>query len=128
MRRAVSSAYYALFHALCYVCADQLVGWSKGRVLEPLYRSLDHSTARTRLKSPAAKAIAPQLERIGIEFAILQEQRYFADYGPPAALLSRGFALTLIGQAREAIALLESLDAEARLNLAVLLIARQRAV
>jgi hypothetical protein len=29
LRRAIATAYYGLFHALAFLCADTLVGWSK---------------------------------------------------------------------------------------------------
>ena len=126
MRRGVSTAYYALFHALCATCSDELVGWSKTRTLPPIYRSLDHGVALKRLRSREAKLIDDRIERIGALFASLQEQRHAADYAPPSALFSRMQTLALIDEARDAIVLIESLDAKARLELAVLLIARQR--
>ncbi|MDV2985060.1 UNVERIFIED_CONTAM: hypothetical protein Q9R58_12130 [Methylobacteriaceae bacterium AG10] len=127
MRRGVSSAYYALFHALCTLSADELVGWSKMRSLPPIYRSLDHGVVLKKLRSQEARLIDPSLETVGALFQNLQEKRHAADYAPPSALFSRTEALALIDEARDAIALIEGLDSKARLHLAILLLARQRA-
>lgn len=127
MRRAVSSASYAVFHALCFVCADALVGGSRTDVLPPIYRSLDHAVARRRLRSDEARAIDPCVERIGTLFATLQEQRHAADYAPPGSLFSATQTRDLVDDARNAVDLIQALDARARLQLAILLVARQRA-
>lgn len=126
MRRAVSTAYYAVFHALAYICADRLVGWSRTTVLPPIYRSLDHGAVRNRLNGNDARRIDQTLPRIGGLFIQLQEERHRADYSPPAPLFNQTQTLGLIGDARDAIALIEGLDAKARLELAVLLVSRQR--
>ncbi|MEH3145538.1 MAG: hypothetical protein PGN34_09335 [Methylobacterium frigidaeris] len=127
LRRAVSSAYYAVFHAVCAVCADELVGRSKVALSEPIYRSIDHGLARKRLNGPAVRPIDPSLPRVGVIFAELQEQRHAADYSPPQPLFSRTRALALIDQAREAVRLIEALETGQRQQLAILLIGRQRA-
>lgn len=127
IRRGVSSAYYALFHALCTLCAAELVGWSKTGSLPPIYRSLDHGLVSKKLKSREARLIDPAIETIGALFQNLQEKRHAADYAPPSALFSRTEALALIDEARDAITLIEGLDAKARLDLAILLLARPRA-
>lgn len=126
MRRAVSSSYYAVFHALSYVCADRLVGWSQTDILPPIYRSLDHAPVRNKLNGRDALQIDPALPRIGALFAKLQEERHKADYSPPSALFNRTKCLTLIADARDAIALIEGLETKARLQLAILLVTRQR--
>ncbi|WP_375455556.1 hypothetical protein [uncultured Methylobacterium sp.] len=128
-RRAVSGAYYAVFHALCAVCADEMVGWSKTGTHDPIYRTVDHRTARNRLLSPRAAAIKMDLKRVGLLFAHLQDQRHAADYSPPSPLFSQRQVDSLIDQAREAIALIEALSQkDERLRLAILLIAHDRAL
>lgn len=84
MRRAISGAYYSVFHALCFICASELIGWSQpNEVLEPIYRLLDHGTAKKRLSSRDAAAIGPSLSDIGNNFLSLQEARNAADYSHP---------------------------------------------
>ena len=126
MRRAVSGAYYAVFHALCAACSDELVGWSRTALILPIYRSLDHGTVSRKLRSREAARIDGRIEQLGLLFASLQEQRHTADYAPPAAIFSVTQTCLLIDDARNAIALIEDLEAKARLELAILLIARQR--
>jgi hypothetical protein len=131
-RRAVSSAYYALFHALCYVCADGLVGWRRSDQLEPIYRSVDHRTARATLNSRAVRGIDPALESFGITFALLQDLRHEADYSPPGHR-SRSVQpfmqkemLGLVKSARASAEIIGRLDSDRRRRLAILLLAKSR--
>lgn len=54
LRRAVSSAYYALFHCLSRECADLLIGGSGSDRSEAawrqVYRALEHGPAKTKCK------------------------------------------------------------------------------
>lgn len=126
MRRGVSSAYYAVFHALCFVCASSLVGWGRTDTLVPIYRSLEHGLAKNRLRSIEAKEIGSHVLAIGTSFAQLQEARHAADYNPPGLPVRTDETLNLIARAREIVTLIENLDANDRLRVAILLIARQR--
>ena len=124
----VSTAYYAVFHALCAICADELVGWGT-TVHEPIYRSLDHGIALDRLRSADALQISGSLKKIGLLFKNLQEWRHKADYSPPQALLSQRQAQALLEEAREAIKLIEALSPrDERRRLAILLIAKPRRI
>lgn len=126
-RRAVSTAYYALFHAICHICASSLIGRERRDLEEALYRSIEHGAARKALTSRDARAISPALDQIGNDFAVLQRERHAADYRPPrAGDTLNDEALTLLAMAEESIFLLEQLDEDARLALAVLLISRPR--
>lgn len=127
MRRAVSSAYYAVFHALCFVCASQLVGWNKANdLLEPVYRMLDHGSVKNRLIGKEAAAMTPAILEIGARFKNLQEARHEADYRTPALEVSHDRTLLQIAEAREVIDLIEALPSEDRLKLAILLITKAR--
>jgi hypothetical protein len=49
LRRAVSTAYYAVFHALARQCADRFVGTGHNRsrpAWQQVYRALDHGFAK----------------------------------------------------------------------------------
>ena len=126
MRRAVSSAYYAAFHALCFVCASELVGWGRTDLIEPVYRILDHGTAKNRLTGKEAAAMPPEILEIGTRFKDLQEARHEADYRPPSLTVRRDETLSHIAEARRIVDLIESLDTEHRLKLAILLITKAR--
>ena len=85
LKRAVSSAYYAMFHALCHSNADAIVG----RRSDPIgrlawtrtYRALDHRQAKNRL-TQARRDLRPQARNFAERFGYMQEQRHAADYNP----------------------------------------------
>lgn len=128
LKRAISSAYYALFHALAFLCADQLVGWGRPwNAFTPIYRSLDHGTAKKLLeKNRAERAFGPEVADIGKTFAFLQEWRPTADYDPGPWELGRTETLQFIDMARQAVQALRALPSETKLLLAVHLVARPR--
>ncbi|MFE1600849.1 hypothetical protein [Methylobacterium sp. ID0610] len=97
LRRAVSTAYDAVLHALCCVCADALVGWSRRDTMGAIDRSRDHGPSKSRLASAEAKALlGPQAFDVGAN------------------------------QARQTITIIEALDRTQRMKLAVPLIAKPR--
>jgi hypothetical protein len=127
MRRAVSSAYYAVFHGICFVCTRTLGLWRRDPSLtEPIYRLLDHGQIRKRLNGREAAEIGPVIVEIGTDFAELQALRHLADYSPPSLDLQRSEALSAVARARKTIADLESLDDDQCRRLAVLLITKAR--
>ncbi|TXN68843.1 hypothetical protein [Methylobacterium sp. WL6] len=127
LARAVSTAYYALFHALAEFCGRELVGaWTPWAPFRQVYRSLDHGQARKVFESFRTNADASDgLKRIGESFRVLQKLRHDADYDPGFRTARREVE-DLIDQAREAIALLEQLGTVERKFLAVRLIGRTR--
>ncbi len=64
LKRAVSTAYYAMFHAMCRNCADCLIGKTKALRSEPAwrqaYRAVEHSHAKNQCKNKAILAKFPQ--------------------------------------------------------------------
>ena len=136
LRRAVSTAYYAVFQALCATCADRLVGWKKRwELFAPVFRSLEHqTTARTLRDSSFTTTL--ELRRLGLAFSELQAAREWADYNPEPrpsyrvrtndSAYTREEALTLIDLADEAIRIIDRLDRDARLKLATRLVLRSR--
>jgi hypothetical protein len=126
LRRAISTAYYALFHALAYLCANQLVGWSKQwEVVTPIYRTLDHGRAKDAFKRISGQH-GPDVAIIGQTFILLQERRHTADYDPSPFPFGRSETLDLIEQARQAMARISLLTDDERLFVATQLIARTR--
>lgn len=129
MRRAVSSAYYAVFHALCRLCADTIIGgihyktpaW--GRV----YRGVSHTGAKAILTSSKELAGFPaEVADFGVAFVLLQKEREQADYN--AAPFEKYFADTesLVGQAANAIVILNKLEDSHRRALAAALLVKAR--
>lgn len=99
LRRSISAAYYALFHAFLGAAADDLVGASnrarKSTAYKLVYRAFEHSNMRN-LCFDAAKPTLPRklADQIGGEhfpeaiqvparaFVELQGRRHLADYDP----------------------------------------------
>ena len=113
LRRAVSTAYYALFHALCRNCADAFIGTAGANRSEPAwrqaYRSVDHGRAKDRFGNRNIMGKFPaDIQDFGNAFVKAQAQRRAADYDPAyralkAAVLSDiASAEAVIGSLRSA--------------------------
>ena len=87
LRRAESTAYYAMFHCLARVCADRLAT-SRGaplrfRTRQNVYRALLHNRARQRCRDERLLAAYPAVIReFARGFVRLQTRRQSADYDP----------------------------------------------
>jgi hypothetical protein len=126
LRRAISTAYYGLFHALAYLCANELVGWTKQwEVFTPIYRTLAQGRAKDAFKRMTGQH-GPHIGIIGQTFILLQDRRHTADYDPSPFPFGRSETLDLIEQARQAIARILMLTDYERLLVATQLIARTR--
>lgn len=132
IRRAISTAYYAVFHRLCELCADALVGKSHSPdAYTSIYRSLDHGSVLQTLKQ--AKARGDVAARIIDDFAELQDARHWADYDPrprrdgdSLKTFPAEKATELVKQASAAIAALNGLDDATKLALAAQLVGKAR--
>ena len=86
LRRAVSTAYYAMFNALCWSNADALVGQastgSNADIWVEVYRSLQHREAKNRLASYTHLRQNPAIQHFASVFGNIQSQREDADYNP----------------------------------------------
>lgn len=87
LRRAVSSAYYALFHWLARDCADLLIGDSASdrseAAWQQVYRALEHGSARTKCRNRKMMGKFPKIiEDFANAFVELQVKRHSADYDP----------------------------------------------
>jgi len=87
LRRAVSSAYYSVFHLLIF---EATLNWNNASFRATLGRAFDHGPmkqASSRVANPKVSPYAgedPQmvdgLRFVALTFAQLQEDRHFADY------------------------------------------------
>ena len=126
-RRAVSTAYYAVFHALSFVCADTLSGPDRDpEIVELLYRALDHAELDRALKGPDLVRLVPSSIGLAEAFKTLQQRRYQADYAGPDLEIGAAEAIDLISIGRRAVTFLENSDTLQRRRLAVLLAATAR--
>ena len=128
LKRAISTAYYALFHAIARNGADLLVGVDPERAetaWRQTYRALDHGSAKNACAGLRALSFPPALIRCGEAFVALQEARHQADYDPDyrTNTSEAGFFVT---QSEDAIAGLDSADRKDRVAFAVRLLLRVR--
>ncbi len=119
LRRAVSAAYYAVFHSLTVSAAQHLLPNGAREDRLRLTRSFDHGAvadvcgwllgaAGPRTSSPARPIVQPlltnaKLVSVAEAFLRLQQQRHRADYDHLAAF-SQSLVLSHIGLAKLAIA------------------------
>jgi len=92
LRRAVSTAYYAVFHLLATSAADQASSATPPALRLRVRRALDHSEMKTAAQSFASSnlprqiaplirgALARELVSVADSFIRLQEDRHKADY------------------------------------------------
>ena len=129
LRRAVSTAYYAMFHALCQSNADTLVGSSPAGPDVVLwldtYRTLEHRVAKNRLASYIAVRQELAVRDFAQTFGSMQEQRISADYDPTARFV-RSQVMAFIDRSEDATRAFVSVPAHARRSLAVYLLVRRR--
>ena len=116
LRRAISTAYYALFDALASAAADLFVGSSASARRNPAwvhtYRSLQHGFAKNQCARILAGQNYQQPQNIPIldqrilsfaeAFSTMQESRLDADYNP-AGTYYRSLVQILIGSAEQAL-------------------------
>lgn len=128
LRRAVSTAYYAMFHALAGSNADCLVGTPHDPLTEHawsrIYRGLNHNTARRNLLQDQG-LFSPPVRQFAAYFAQLQDLRHQADYNPNRAF-NLPQTLEWIDRAESAIERFMETDVDERKVIAVqTLIARR---
>ena len=102
LRRAVSTTYYALFHAIAACCADTLVGGpnsnrSEGAWLQ-VYRALEHGYARRRCAHRDIEKFPDEVQDFANQFVQMQQERHRADYSP-AGTFYKDWVLQKIAEA-----------------------------
>lgn len=107
LRRAVSTAYYAVFHTTLRAAADRFVG--PNQVASPaysiLYRGFDHGNMqkvceelrKSTLKSQYSRtlgrtAVSPDMQAFAEAFPELLTMRHLADYDPSTPFLPSDMA------------------------------------
>jgi len=95
LRRAVSAAYYALFHLLVL---EGIRHWRIGRQRAKLARSFDHGAMK---QVCSRKDFDPRLQEVADAFVQLQQARHSADYDY-SKVLTRVQAMASVETARNA--------------------------
>ena len=115
LARAVSTAYYAVFHALANCCADRLAGATPAsrsrRAWRQTYTSLEHRPVRNRCENrTVVQRFSEDMRKFAVLFASLQREREAADYEPDMPY-SRYRAAEFVQEARQAVRYLDNADA-----------------
>ncbi|MDX2155656.1 MAG: hypothetical protein SFW09_04015 [Hyphomicrobiaceae bacterium] len=128
LRRAVSTAYYALFLSLAKDSADLLVGAGRDRpekAWSQVHRSLQHGDAKSACHQARNLGFPHEIKICCAIFIELQEMRHRADYDPDYRL-SRAVALQAVDMAERAIRSLRAAPRLDRKAFAVLLLFKRR--
>lgn len=130
LRRAVSSAYYAMFHCLARCCADTLVGSRSADRSRPawrqVYRALEHGLAKKNCKNQTIiKKFPKDIEDFANTFVSLQEKRHTADYDP-FAQFTKQEVRSDIAATRNAIERFQSIPIRDRREFAAFVLFRSR--
>ena len=105
IRRAISTAYYAAFHALAATNAHALIGFPQDQLTADAwtraYRRLDHNQAKTQLQYNRPN-FSVNAQVFADLFCDLQNERHNADYNPSATFTLQT-ATTWLNNAEDAI-------------------------
>ena len=128
--RAVSTAYYAMFHALAQCCADLLAGSTPNARSNPAwrqtYRALEHGLARQQCSNQAVmRRFPPEIRRFGDVFVAMQRERHAADYDP-GITFSRDRVRQFVDQVEDAIAEFNAADRGHRRAFSIYVLFRPR--
>ncbi len=122
LKRALSTAYYAMFHALSRSCADSLVGTAGARrsrrAWQQAYRSVKHRYAKNQCKRQEISEFPESIQEFAGKFVELQAKRHQADYNP-SYRLTRNDVYNDIETAAMAIEQLQESDPMERTDFAV---------
>ena len=130
LRRAISSVYYALFHAICQSNADTVVGDDPQSRDQPAwrqtYRALEHGYARQRcILARRNPRFAPSIQTIADRFVVIQALRHQADYDPDTSFEQREI-LAAINEADDYITAFRAAPNAERRAFAVYVLMRER--
>jgi hypothetical protein len=87
LRRAISTCYYAVFHALAKLCADSLIGSTKAsrpnNAWVEVYRGIGHGLCKDAcFRAKTIPGFPPELHDFSDAFIQLLDARENADYNP----------------------------------------------
>ena len=127
LRRAIGTAYYAMFHALAAAVADLIVG-ERNPEWHRACRSLEHGRARNACQQVRTMGKFPaDIREFARMFVEAQTERQQADYALDRKAYKASGVLGHIVSAEEAIALFQRADSQARRNFVARVLFKQRA-
>jgi uncharacterized protein (UPF0332 family) len=126
LRRAVSTAYYALFHGLAETAADRLVGATPpARRSLAWSRVLNHTSAKKAWVRAEQFSDSADLLLFTSTFPELQDLRHQADYDPNVRF-QHNFVVTRIDEASQALAALQSVPRAQQVDFVTLALGMMR--
>ncbi len=130
LKRALSTAYYAMFHCMCRQCADLLVGGAQSdrspEAWNQAYRAVEHGFAKNQCKNTTIMRRFPrEVEDFARLFIELQENRHAADYDPDSRFTRFGVNVE-IDRAEQAIKSLRRVATKDRRAFAVWVVMKKR--
>ena len=128
IRRAISTAYYAAFHALTASNADVLVGPAHDQLTADawmrIYRGLNHNHTKAQLQQNRT-SLSTDAQIFADLFRDLQNERHNADYNP-RAIFTAQTATTWLNKAEAAITDFLRTSQSERTAVAILTLTRGR--
>lgn len=121
-RRAVSTAYYAAFHAIMWTCARRVLPSEAvdTDAFERVYRGVDHGSVKGVFQPNGALSKLKIFDEIGTDIVQLQAARIRADYSSPRRnLFQFSEAKEHVARARKIVTRLSNLGDEDRQILAI---------
>lgn len=130
LRRAISSVYYAIFHAICQSNADTLAGdnpQDRDRMAwRQAYRALEHGYARQRCRQARTDGrFSAAVQSLADFFADTQSLRNLADYDP-GRTFSQQQVLVAIAEAIAHVEAFRAVPTRERRAFAVFVLMRER--
>ena len=126
LRRAVSTAYYAMFHCLAGAAADLLIGRRRSPAWHQVYRALEHGSAKNACRNKQAmQGFPPEIQDFAEAFTALQKARHQADYALDVRY-DKSDVLVAIDRAENAIVQFEQADIQHRRGFAAHVLFRRR--
>ena len=127
LRRAVSTAYYAMFNCLAMSAADLFIGTERSPAWHRTYRALEHGRARSACRQAQTMPEFPaEIRDFADAFVELQMARQQADYALDTAAYRTSDVLGYVVSAERAISPFERAAVEARRAFAAHVLFRQR--
>ena len=125
--RAVSTAYYAMFHCLAGTAANLLIGKGRSEAWHRAYRALEHGSAKNACRNKEEmQRFSPEIQGFADTFADLQEARQGADYALDGDIYLKSRVLGDVASAEYAITQFEQADVQHRRAFAAHVLFRRR--
>lgn len=129
LRRALSTAYYSLFHGLAETGADRMIGTTpqarRSVAWNRVYRALGHNEAKKACARSCNTTNSENLMIFTTTFPDLQDLRHQADYDPNVRF-NHSFVVARVDEAEQALTALQCLSKAEQLDFITLALGMTR--